>query len=217
MKNKKILLIAGSVLMLVGIFVMGMKIYKKSETKRLGFLTKENSDAFVRDYSPRLGSPDAPVYVVEFLDPECESCREFYPHTKRLLKQYEGKIQLVVRYAPFHGNSKFAIKILEAAKKQNKYWETLEVLFKYQPEWGSHHHPQPELIWNRIGEAGVDVDQIRKDLDDPATDKMIEQEILDGQKLQVRGTPSFFVNGKAVESFSYEGLESAVVEAMNQL
>src|SRR5690606_2620613 len=118
-------------------------------------------------------------YLVEFLDPECESCRAFHPLVKMLMSEFEGKIQLVIRYAPFHGNSRLVIRILEAARLQGKYWETLEVLFQYQPQWGSHHHPRPDLIWKYLPEAGVDVNRIREDMHNPEIEAMIEKEIKD--------------------------------------
>jgi protein-disulfide isomerase len=209
-KNKQIFLVLGIVAMLIGIFIMGSKIYKKSEAERLTTTMGESSKQFVPDYAPKMGTETPQVYLVEFLDPECESCREFSPHVKMIMKDYEGKVQLVIRYAPFHGNSRFAIKILEAARKQGKYWETLELLFQYQPQWGSHHNPQPELVWNYLPEVGLDIEKIKMDMNDPAIEAMIESEIKDGQALGVRGTPSFFVNGKPLEIFSPEGLRSLI-------
>lgn len=215
MKNKMSLII-GSVALLLAFFLIGVKVYQKQESERLGFVAKADFKKFVPDYAPRLGPQDAPVYLVEFLDPECESCREFYPFVKMIMQENEGKVQLVVRYAPFHGNSKMIIKILEAARKQNKYWEALEVLFRYQPYWGSHHDPRPDLVWKYLPEAGVDVAKIQQDMNDPAIDKMIEQEISDVQTLGVRGTPTFFVNGKPLESFGVEQLRTLVREVVQQ-
>lgn len=215
MKNK-IMIVAIALMSLGIVFMVGSKLYKGQEQERLSFMAKADFSTFVRDYSPRLGRADAKVYVVEFLDPECESCREFYSSVKMLLQEYEGKIQLVVRYAPFHGNSIFIIKILEAARKQNRYWETLETLFRYQPEWGNHHHPRPELVWNYLPEAGVNVEQIKKDMEDPAIQSMIEQEIKDGRALNVQATPSFFVNGRPLERFGYEGLKELVESTIRQ-
>ncbi|MBH49104.1 MAG: disulfide bond formation protein DsbA [Halobacteriovorax sp.] len=163
-----------------------------------------------RDYSPTLGPDDAKVTLVEFLDPECESCRAFYPFVKELMAKYPNDIRLVVRYAPFHGNSKFAIKILEAARKQNKYWEALGVLFYFQPQWGDHHNPQPELIWNYLPQAGIDVEQIKKDMDDPKFVEIIEQDVSDVKDLGVRATPSFFVNGKPLTEFGFNQLQALI-------
>lgn len=209
MKNKVILVVV-SVIALGAAFFFGINKYRSSEAQRVGFMAEKNFSTFVRDYSPRLGPENPKVYLVEFLDPECESCRVFYGPVKEILKEFKDQVQLVIRYAPFHGNSVFAIGVLEGARKQNKYWEALEILFANQPSWGDHHHPQPELIWNFLAEAGIDVEKIKAQMDDPQTVKMIEQEIEDGKALGVRQTPSFFINGKALQTFSLEDLRLAV-------
>lgn len=215
MKNKKLLIIISSIVVFVGIFMLAAKLFRDSEEKRLGFMASENFSKFVPDYAPRQGAENPKVILVEFLDPECESCRDFYPYVKMLLNEHKESVQLVVRYAPFHGNSKYIIKILEAARKQNKYWEALELLFQYQPTWGNHHEPKPELVWNYLPQIGVDIEKIKKDMTDPETDIMIAREIADGQDLNVRGTPTFFVNGKPLQTFSYDYLRTMVQEALN--
>lgn len=179
--------------------------YKAEESKTIA---QQESTSFIRPHSPRMGNENSKVTIVEFLDPECESCRAVYPDVKAIVKEFDT--QLVVRYAPFHPNSLFAIKVLEGARKQNKYWETLDLLFETQPEWGSHHNPQPEIIWNHLPKLGLDVEKIRSDLNDPSVFDMVEMEKEDGTKLGVRGTPTFFVNGKVVQEFGMEFLREAV-------
>jgi protein-disulfide isomerase len=215
MKNQKAL-ITGAVVLIIAIFIGGASLYKKNKSDKLEFMSTENAQVFVRKYSPTMGPDDAKVYLVEFLDPECESCRAFYPFVKKIMKQHEGKIKLVVRYAPFHHNSVFVVKILEAARKQGKYWETLELLFRHQPKWGSHQSPQPELIWGYLPTIGLDVAKIKKDMLDPAIDKMLEQEVADAKTLGIRQTPSFFINGKPLTSFGYEQLTAAIESAINE-
>ena len=211
MPNKNRFLIIGSVvLFLCTIFMVAFKLYRDSETSRLGFIAEKDFKTFVPEYSVKIGTSTPKIYLVEFLDPECESCRYFYPQVKKILEDYSQDVQLVIRYAPFHTNSTFAIKILEAARKQNRYLETLETLFEHQPEWGSHHHPNPNLIWSYLPGLGLDVEKIKADMNDPEIERMIQQEIRDLEKLSVRGTPTFFVNGKPLESFGVEQLRTKI-------
>jgi hypothetical protein len=60
----------------------------------------------------------------------------------------------------------------------------------YQPKWASHHKPQPQLLWQFLPEAGLN----------------IEQDLADAKTLNVRKTPEFFVNGKPLPSFGYDQL-----------
>jgi protein-disulfide isomerase len=190
-----------SALVLIIAFIFGSSYYKGKQTQKYGFMAKENAELFVRDHSQTYGSDDAKVYLIEFMDPACETCAAFAPFVKKLMAANPGKIKLVLRYAPFHDGADYFVKILEAAKKQGKYWETLDVMYKSQPYWASHSNPQPQRIWQFLPQAGVDVQQIRKDMNDPAIVKLINQDLADAKTLNVRKTPGYFANGKPLQTF----------------
>lgn len=171
--------------------------------------------ALVRDDSPVLGAADAPVTLVEFLDPECESCRAFYPVVKEIMGDYDGQLRLVVRYVPGHANSALAAIALEAARAQDeaKYWEMLELLFERQPEWGEQQDPQPQAFLDAASTVGLDVGPIQAAMDAGDT-SMVERDLADALAVDVRGTPTFFVNGTLVTDMSPEGLRAAIDAAM---
>ncbi len=214
MRKQKIVLI--SIVVLILLFVLGAYIYKSQQAKKYGFMARENASTFVREYSQTLGSDDAKVYLVEFSDPACETCSAFHPFVKKLMAVNPGKIKLVVRYAPFHDGADYFVKILEAARKQGKYWETLEVMYKTQRYWASHHNPQPQLIWKFLPRAGLDLEKIRNDMNDPEIVKLIQQDLADARTLNVRKTPGFFVNGKPLPSFGYKQLQKLVESEINK-
>jgi protein-disulfide isomerase len=208
MKKQNIVLI--SAVCMVIVFVVGSYFYKTRQSEKLGFMAKDNVSTFVRDYSITKGSVDAKVYIVEFFDPACETCRVFYPLVKNLMDANPGKIKLVARYAPFHAGSDYVVTMLEAARKQGKYWETLEVMFNSQPYWASHHKPQPQLLWQFLPQAGLDMEQLENDMKDPEIAKRIKQDLEDAKTLNVRKTPEFFVNGKPLPSFGYDQLKALI-------
>ena len=214
MKKQFIVLISSGFLILL--FVLGVYIYKSQQAKKYGFMARENASTFVREHSQTLGSDDAKVYLVEFSDPACETCSAFHPFVKKLMAVNPGKIKLVIRYAPFHDGADYFVKILEAARKQGKYWETLDVMFKTQRFWASHHNPQPKLIWKFLPNAGLDLEKIRNDMNDPEIAKLIQQDIADAKTLNVRKTPGFFVNGKPLPSFGYQQLRALVESEINE-
>ena len=213
MKKQHIVLISS--ILIVLLFGLGVLLYKRQQAKNIDFMARENASIFVREYSPTLGSDDAKVYLVEFSDPACETCSAFHPFVKKLMADNPGKIKLVARYAPFHKGSDYMVKILEAARKQEKYWETLEVMYKTQRFWASHHNPQPQLIWRYLPNAGLDLEKLRKDMNDPEIEKILKQELADIKTLNVRKTPGFFVNGKPLESFGYKQLQELVESEIN--
>lgn len=164
----------------------------------------------VRPDSPALGPADAPVTIVEFLDPECESCRAMFPVVKEILEQYGDRVRLVVRYFPLHNNSVLAAAATEAAGLQGKYWEMQELLFERQPEWGEQQMPQTALFVQYAQQLGLDIDQFSEDLQRVEFQERIARDQADGQTVGVNGTPTFFVNGKPVNQLSRSALIGAI-------
>ena len=208
--------LVGLTCVLLGImFFVGSSYYKQKEIEKYGFLAAENAELFVRDHSQTLGSDDAKVYIIEFMDPDREICAAFAPFIKKIMAGNPGKIKLVLRYAPFHDGADNFVKILEAARMQGKYWETLDVMFKTQGAWASHHNYQPQRLWEFLPRAGVDIEQIKKDMHDPAIAKIIEQDMADVKALNVQKTPGYFVNGKPLQSFGYKQLYHLIMSELN--
>ena len=206
----KYIIFAFSCLVLFVAFIFASTFYKDKQTEKLSFMAQENAAVFVRDHSQSLGSDDAKVYLIEFMDPACETCAAFFPFVKQIMNANPGKIKLVLRYAPFHDGADYFVKILEAAKKQGKYWETLDIMYKSQPYWASHSNPQPQKIWQFLPKAGLNLEQIKKDMTDPAIVKLIEQDLADAKTLNVQKTPGFIVNGKPLQTFGYRQLQELI-------
>lgn len=195
---------------LVGVFVIGAMMYRQQRTEQLTSRAQQNDTAFVRPHSQVLGAADAKVTIVEFTDPACETCAAFSPMLKNLMAAYPNQLKLVVRYAPFHHGSEGVVRVLHASAKQGKFWETLEILYKSQPAWASHHQPQPELIWSFLGQGGLDVERLNKDVQSPDVAQAVQQDLADAQSLGVTKTPGFFVNGKPLVQFGFPQLEQLV-------
>ena len=211
----KYLLIGATCLILAFGFVVATNYYKDQQSEKYGFLAGKNAELFIRDHSPTLGSDDAKVFLVEFMDPACETCAAFEPFVKQIMAANPGKFKLVLRYAPFHDGADNFVKILEAARMQGKYWETLDVMFKSQHIWASHGNWQPQKLWEVLPRAGVNIEQIRKDMHSPAIAKIIEQDMADVKTLNVQKTPGYFVNGKPLQTFGYRQLQHLIQTELN--
>ncbi len=207
----KYILVGSTVLVLVMAFLLGSHYYRGKQIEKYGFMAEENAELFVRDHSQTLGSDDAKVYLVEFMDPACETCAAFAPFVKSLMDKHPGKIKLVLRYAPFHHGADDFVRIVEAAKKQGKYWETLDAMFLSQGYWASHSNPQPQRVWEFLP-RDLDLERLKKDMADPEITRIIEQDMADVKALNVQKTPGYFVNGKPLQVFGYRQLQ-ALVEA----
>jgi protein-disulfide isomerase len=210
---KKTLFITAAVILLLA-FVGGAIFYGTQKTEQAGQLAYENKSALVREHSRVLGHADARVEIVEFIDPACGTCRHFYPLVKEMLAAHPDRIRLVLRYAPFHQNADYVVALVEAAGKQGKYWETLEALLAAQDDWVMNHAVQPEQVWRHVEGLGLDLAQLRSDMDAPEIARLIAQDLEDANALKVTQTPEFFVNGKPLPSFGYEPLKKLVDEAL---
>lgn len=209
MKKALLALVCGAGLIVL--FLFGANIYRQAQFNKYGFMSKENAEVFVRPHSQTLGSEDAKVYLIEFTDPACETCAVFHPLVKKIMEAHPGQIKLVLRYAPFHEGADYVVRILEASKKQDKYWETLDLMFRTQAQWAIHHVAQPDKIWPLLPQVGLDVDKLKQDMQDPEIQRVIDQDMADVKALNVRKTPGFFVNGKPLVNFGLENLRDLIL------
>lgn len=173
------------------------------------------ASTLVRFHSPTQGPQQAPVTLVEFFDPACEACRAFYPIVKNLLQRYPQDVRLVLRYAPFHQGSDEVVRLLEASKRQGRYWQVLEALLAAQPQWASHHRPDIQVAYRTAEQAGLNLKQALTDARTPQIDAILKQEMQDLAALKILATPTFYVNGELV-SGGAEQLAAALAKHVAQ-
>lgn len=207
MQNKKLVL---STLVAVIAFFVGFSFFYKNDSKSTQNIAVENiNELLVRDYSYKMGDNSKNISVVEFLDPECESCAIYSTVVKRLYKEYYDDIQIVIKYLDNHKNSRFTIQILEAARVQGKYEEVLDMMFEKHSLWASHYASvdKPELLWQFLKDIpNLDIEKLKEDIKNPKIDEIIKQDREDANALGVRGTPTIFVNGKQLQELSQKAL-----------
>lgn len=168
----------------------------------------------VRFHSPTFGAADAKVELVEFFDPACGSCRAVYPFVKEIMEANPGRIRLIVRYAPFHKGADDVVMLLEAARRQGKYRETLERLLAHQSDWVINHTARPDLAFKAIAGLGLDTRRLEEDMRAPQVRQLIEQDLRDAVALNVTGTPEFFINGKPLVPRSFDDLRSHIEQEL---
>jgi protein-disulfide isomerase len=207
-KQQKIVIF--SVLALIALFFIGENLYKKQQISNFKENARKSESEFIRSHSMTMGNQNAKVYLTEFFDPACETCALFYPLIKDLIKKHEGDIRLILRYAPYHHGSDQAVKMLEAARQQGKYWEALELMFVSQQYWIDNHSVLPQRLWQILARLDLDLNKLAIDMQDPALDRLIAQDLEDAKKLGATKTPSYYVNGKPLDTFGYEQLKKLI-------
>lgn len=212
MKQKNIFIAAAAAL--ITVFVAGALFYNQQKTDAAAQLAAKNQIALARPHAPTIGNANAPVHIVEFFDPACETCRTFHPLVKKMMEANPGKIRLSLRYAPFHPGSADVVKVIEAARKQGQFQTVLEALFAAQDVWVINHAAQLPLIWAPLSALGLDMDRLKTDMNAPAVADLIAQDLRDATTLNVTKTPEYFVNGKPLPRFGYDQLKKLVDDAL---
>ena len=125
-------------------------------------------------------------------------------------------MRLVIRYAPFHQGSEQVVKLLESARRQDKYLAVLEAVLAAQPQWADHGTPNLELAYKAAEQAGLDMQRARADIAAPALDAVVLQDVQDLTALKVEKTPTFFVNGRPLPSFGHKQLTDLVAQEVSK-
>ncbi len=213
--NRSVLFVVAAVSLLLA-FIVAKSFYTSSEQEQAASAAPAIMAMLDRPHAMALGPADAPVVIVEFFDPACETCAAFYPMVKQLMDENAGKIRLVLRYAPFHAGSDSVVAALEAARRQDKFWPALEALLASQAGWAPNHTSQMGLAWPYLEGLGLDLAQMRQDMISPEVSQIISQDLADARALNVTKTPEYFVNGRPLPSFGWAQLTALVDEALGQ-
>ena len=119
---------------------------------------------------------------------------------EQILKAYPNDVKFVYKNypLPFHKQAMPAAKAAIAAGKQGKFWEMHDKIFS------DYRNMNQTLFEKWAGEIGIDVEQFKSDMESSQTTALITEEMKQAQKVGVRGTPTFFINGKKPSGRSFE-------------
>jgi len=153
------------------------------------------------DDDPFIGPQDAPITIVEFSDYQCPFCKRFREDTlDPLLARYEGQLRFVYRDFPLsglHPRAQIAAEAADCAQDQGKFWEMHDTLFAQQADWA-----EAADVFQRFEQYADDLQlNVELFLSCLKTGKYtpeVQQELQEGQRYGVTGTPTFFINGKVI-------------------
>ncbi len=143
--------------------------------------------------APTRGAANARVTVVEFSDFHCPFCRRVQPTLDQLLTKYPADVKLVFKHMPLdqlHPQARRAAEASWCAQQQGKFWEYHKLLYAGGPD-GS----DPTLT-ALAGRAGLDAAAYQQCLASGKAAAAVQQQVDEGAKFGVNGTPGFFVNGR---------------------
>jgi len=157
-------------------------------------LTAEQQARIAASDAASFGPDDARVTIVSFSDFQCPYCSQAAKVTEGLRERYSDKVRLVFRHfpLPFHGNAHLAAQAALAAKAQGKFWPLHDLMFAHADKLDR------EGLLGLAKEAGLDVAALARALDEGTYKAAVDADLELGKLINVEGTPTFYLNGKAV-------------------
>lgn len=203
-----VFLIAG----VVGGFALGFSVRGPVGVDASSGLTARSASRtpFVIEGRPSQGPEDALVEFVEFTDYECPFCRRFHENTyPEIRRRFDGRVKWVVRNYPLsqiHPNAQLAAEAAECALDQERFWEYHDLLFERHDQLGR------AALKSYAQELGLDGNQFDSCLDSGEKQSVVQNDLRDGFRFGVTGTPTFFINGQVVVGAQGPDLVSAFID-----
>ena len=142
--------------------------------------------------SPYKGPKDAPITIVEFQDFQCPFSKRSQSTVKQLMDAYPDQIKLVFKNFPlgFHKQAAIAAEAALAAGAQGKFWEMHDKNFSNPKQLSI------DKLKTYAQELNLDMNKFNDDLDSHRFKKEVDEDMKLARGVGVRGTPTFFINGK---------------------
>ena len=157
------------------------------------------------------GDASAACTLVEFGDYQCPTCGAAYPMVKQVQRHFGKRLRFVHRNFPLeqHDFAEAAAETAEFAASEGKFWEMHDALYENQRKFADELFPE---LAKRLG---LKVDVLDKALEEGTFVGRVRDDLESGEKSGVRGTPTFYVNGRQHDGpFDYESLVEAIEVAM---
>jgi protein-disulfide isomerase len=175
----------------------------------------KNTKALIHSDSHEINA-HSKVTLVEFGDFQCPACGAEYPIVTQLLQTYNGKINFVFRNFPLpqHQNAQQAAEAAEAAGAQGKFFDMYNMLYTNQNTWADTTNAM-DYFTQYAKALHLNMDQFTSDVKSNKYQKKIQQDINDGYAVGVNATPTFFLNGVAIEGgLPYNDFKNRIDQAL---
>ena len=163
------------------------------------------------------GNRNSKITIVEFSDFECPACGAAATRFGDIIKEYKDDVQLYFLNYPldkainptvlrdFHRNAGLAARAGVCAQQRGDFWSYHDDLFRNQKQLSR------KLVLDLAGQRGWDTTEFEACMDDEATIQQVREEIAGGTLAGVKGTPTFFINGRMVKSWGNADLIRGII------
>ena len=135
------------------------------------------------------------------------------PVLEQVLEKYPQDVKVVFKNFPLQ-NHKYAMKAAVAAlaaDRQGKFWEFHDLLFQ------NYNKLDDQKIQDIAVAVGLNLEEYEKMKKDPSIQGKVRQDLSDGRRAGVRGTPTVFINGKRLRDRSLKGFQAAIDNQLEKL
>lgn len=157
------------------------------------------------------GEKDAPIIIYEYADYQCPGCASMNLRVNSAIEKAEGKIAVVYRnyLLPYHKNGTAAASAAEAAGLQG-YWKPYaDILFNNQAEWKYASPSDRTTLFNKyfeeVTEGKGDLEKFNQDIASESVSKKISFDMGIGKRINVPGTPAFYIDGQYMDLGNQNG------------
>jgi protein-disulfide isomerase len=184
------------------------KLNREADAKATKVLTDRRSEVFDDPATPVGGNPQGDVTIVEFFDYRCPYCKQVLPSLQTLLKE-DRKLRFVYKEMPVLGpQSVTAAHAALAAQRQGKYEAFHNAMMAAKGQITD------ETVYKVAGSVGLDVDQLKQDMNAPEVEKSIKANLALADTLNIHGTPGFIIGNHIVPgAVDLDSLRSMIADA----
>jgi len=135
------------------------------------------------------------------------------PLFEQVLDTYPESVKVVFKHYPlsFHKKALPAALASLAAAEQGKFWEYHDELFFNQSSLSNQKYREIAR------DIGLNQEKFNKDFLRPSLRKKVEQDLADGKKAGVTGTPTIFINGRRVKKRNFAAFKEMINEELNRI
>lgn len=163
--------------------------------------TANSQDGNIADHV--YGNTKSKVIFINYGDYQCSACGVAHPQIKSIVEEYKDKIQFVFRNYPItslHANAKAAAGAAEAAGMQGKFWQMHDILYEKQSDWDSlSGSERSDKFTSYAKDLNLDINKFNTDIASGDVTKKINYDAAIATKINITGTPTFYLNGKMLE------------------
>jgi len=169
--------------------------------------------------APVLGDPKAPITIVEYSDFECPVCRTLHDALRGLLPNYP-QVKLIFKDFPIdaiHPWARTAALAGRCAYQQNPkaFWKMYDLIYDNQ------NLVSAASAWDKMqdfaGRAGLSPDTLKTCMASPQAAGEVDASLANGQLLEVRATPTLFVNGRRISSADPHAIQQYIDYELAQI